>query len=115
MAKYGADKAAHHGKRLSVWNRTGGRCWLCGSPVEFALYTIDHVLPLSHGGPARDLRNLLPAHRVCNERRANRHPLPHELLHLSKRTQKSLRRFLAARGVPGFWAGAQLPLRVPET
>jgi 5-methylcytosine-specific restriction endonuclease McrA len=48
--------------RLSM---TGGRCWLCGNA---GADTVDHVLPISRGGP-HILANLRPAHHSCNGRK----------------------------------------------
>lgn len=44
-------------------------CHLCGKP---GADTVDHVIPLSLGGPPLDPANLRPAHSRCNSRRGNR-------------------------------------------
>jgi len=60
-------------------------CWICGHPIDYTLpyrnpltgrinrwsVTIDHLTPLSMGGPARDLNNLAAAHLHCNLRRGD--------------------------------------------
>ena len=65
-------------------------CWLCGRPIDPALpyrdprtgeinrlsWSLDHVVPLSHGGPELDRANARAAHLGCNIARGNRasHP-----------------------------------------
>src|SRR5271165_1506002 len=44
------------GVRVAVMNRTSGLCWFCGDPAT----TIDHAIPLSHGGSGKPW-NLIPA------------------------------------------------------
>lgn len=53
--------------------RTYGRvCWLCDREiVSDAELTLDHVIPKSRRGPTT-VKNLRPAHRVCNLRRGDR-------------------------------------------
>lgn len=41
-------------------------CWLCGTP---GADSVDHVIPLSKGGPELDPANLRPAHGRCNSAR----------------------------------------------
>lgn len=46
-------------------------CWLCTKPVSAELMTLDHVAPLEqYPEYAKELSNLRPAHRWCNEERA---------------------------------------------
>jgi 5-methylcytosine-specific restriction endonuclease McrA len=54
-------------------------CWLCGEPIDTKLppqhpysATVDHVIPLSLGGPPTSPANLRPAHKRCNSSRGNR-------------------------------------------
>lgn len=57
----------------------GNRCWMCRGPFE----VIDHVKPISRGGP-NILANLRPACKSCNGRKwANWHG-PHELARFIK-------------------------------
>jgi 5-methylcytosine-specific restriction endonuclease McrA len=56
--------------RRLVWVRDKGICQLCGKAVT-ALYTLDHVIPQSHGG-STTLSNCRLAHIACNSRRGNR-------------------------------------------
>lgn len=98
-----AQLATHRIRRFSAWaNATwrraelvvlfhlqGGRCYLCDEAMTAkALHvqtpqdaTRDHVVPKRQRGP--DVRNLLAAHRECNERKADREPYPCELLYLA--------------------------------
>lgn len=53
-------------------------CWLCHQPVNQALphnhplaRSVDHIVPLSHGGDPLDRSNCRLAHRKCNTIRAN--------------------------------------------
>jgi len=48
-------------------------CWICGFLIDLAAphnsdgcFSIDHVVPRSAGGGGLGLRNLKPAHRICN-------------------------------------------------
>lgn len=54
-----------------IWTAGGRRCWLCGRLASRQDVTMDHVLPKSCGG-SYSLVNLLPAHRACNNARADR-------------------------------------------
>ena len=56
----------------AVRARAGGRCEYCHSPewVYAARFTLDHLLPRSHGG-TDETHNLALACRRCNERRYN--------------------------------------------
>jgi 5-methylcytosine-specific restriction endonuclease McrA len=58
--------------------RDGDKCWICVKRIDFTLSgmdpmgpTIDHLLPLSHGG-ADCKSNVKMAHRQCNVNRSNR-------------------------------------------
>lgn len=55
-------------QRMAYW---GDRCWLCPDGV---FETVDHVKPLSKGGPHM-LANLRPACKSCNSSKGNRWPL----------------------------------------
>ncbi|CAM3840305.1 HNH endonuclease [Tsukamurella strandjordii] len=59
--------------RMSLWSG----CWICGAPFSPERpRTVDHVKPLSKGGPD-SLSNLRPACRPCNSRKGGRWPFPH--------------------------------------
>lgn len=49
----------------------GNLCWMCGEEAD----TVDHVKPLSAGGPHM-LANLRPACRSCNCRKRDQWPFP---------------------------------------
>lgn len=62
--------------RREVYERFGSRCYLCG---DEGADTIDHVVPLIKGG-SNDIKNLRPAHALCNkEKGAKIVILPEEL------------------------------------
>lgn len=63
--------SAHLAQRLSVFPG----CWICGGPKE----EIDHVKPLSKGGPHM-LANIRPICRSCNRTKRDEWPLPHQSL-----------------------------------
>lgn len=54
-----------------VYQRDGGLCGICGGEVARADQSIDHIVPLSKGGP-HTYANLRLAHVNCNKRRGNR-------------------------------------------
>lgn len=63
---------------LAVFERDGGRCHLCGEPVDRAVRapdpmcaSVDHLLAVSRGG-AHVLANVALAHLGCNMRRGVR-------------------------------------------
>ena len=43
----------------------GGVCGICREGVELGEFTVDHVVPVSRGGPHL-FHNLQPAHAACN-------------------------------------------------
>lgn len=48
------------------------QCWLCPRKVHKSIVTIDHVAPLElYPEYAKEMSNLRPAHRWCNEERAS--------------------------------------------
>lgn len=59
--------------------RRGDPCWICGHAIDLKLdprhrmsFTLDHVVPLSHGGSLLNPANARSAHRMCNSKRGNR-------------------------------------------
>lgn len=64
-------------RRLWQWQRQQGlACWLCGHPIDYSLrwphtmsFSLDHVVPLEHGGSLLDPANAASAHVKCNCRR----------------------------------------------
>lgn len=64
-------------KRVAQQVKAGAPCALCGRPIDLALrypdpgaFTVDHILPTSHGG-SDDYEQLRPAHFRCNRARSN--------------------------------------------
>ncbi len=106
-----ASQAERHGKGpslrspliLRLAHIQGGRCYLCGGMMrERSSPTRDHVLPRAHGG--KDGGNVLAAHSVCNNKKADRMPFPCEVLYLeavNERLAWSMRRGFARLQ----WAG----------
>ena len=60
-------------KRLTqvIYDRDAGICHLCRLPVRREDASVDHVIPLSKGGPST-MANLKLAHRRCNSAKGNR-------------------------------------------
>lgn len=55
-------------KRKEVFQKTGGRCHICGGEINSDDWQADHVLAHSTGG-VHDVANYLPAHSLCNNYR----------------------------------------------
>lgn len=87
------------GRRGRPWRRlqaevyrTETHCWLCGGWVDQLLHwlddwsrSVDHVIPLSLGGPPLERWNVRLAHRICNSRRGDgQGPVRPELGELSR-------------------------------
>lgn len=68
---------AHVGKvRIShraVYERDGGICHICSKPVPYKVMSLDHVVPLVHGG-AHSFTNVRCSHRHCNISRRHLRP-----------------------------------------
>ena len=75
-------------KRLEVWNKTGGVCWYCSSPLTIGkpektgnafidyhearrVFSVDHVTPQCAGG-SDDINNLVPCCSGCNNEKRHR-------------------------------------------
>lgn len=54
--------------RLALYLRDKGMCHICHHHVSKKSFTLDHLVPLVHGGE-HTARNLAIAHRSCNSRR----------------------------------------------
>lgn len=54
-----------------IYERDGRICHLCSKPVDRQQATMDHVIPVSKGGP-HTRANVKLAHRGCNTRKGNR-------------------------------------------
>jgi 5-methylcytosine-specific restriction endonuclease McrA len=54
--------------REKVWDKTGGRCHICGGSLDGDKWHADHVLAYASGG-AHSSDNYLPTHSLCNSYR----------------------------------------------
>lgn len=70
-------------KREVVFERDGEICQLCGEPIDLDLShpdprsaSIDHVIPLAHGG-AHTYENCQAAHLICNILKSDRLEVSH--------------------------------------
>ena len=64
-------------ERTAVYNKSEGRCAICGKFVPFESFTVDHIIPLAKGG-SNDMSNLQCACKTCN--RIKQDILPEELM-----------------------------------
>lgn len=58
-----------------IYQRDGGRCWICWLTLPMPQVHFDHVMPLSRGG-AHVEENIRVACRPCNDRKLNKLPTP---------------------------------------
>lgn len=58
-------------KRMDVFNRDEGICHLCKETVAWEEFSLDHLIPISKGGPDC-FENVATAHLECNVKRGNR-------------------------------------------
>lgn len=58
------DQFVEHIDRVVVFERDNGICGLCGMAVV-GPFTIDHIIPISKGGP-HSYENVQLAHPTCN-------------------------------------------------
>lgn len=65
MSKLSSKGKAWETIRLSVLNRDGWRCAVCGKPLEGQDATVDHIVPKAAGG-RDELSNLISMCRKCN-------------------------------------------------
>lgn len=78
LRKRGVDVERDAPSLDGVWKVARGRCWLCGLAVPFPGYhdradpdaaaSIDHFVPVTHGGAHR-WKNCRLAHQGCNRKR----------------------------------------------
>lgn len=59
--------------RAFIFERDGGVCGICGKKVRWKDMSLDHIIPVSLGGPHIP-QNVRLAHRRCNAARGNRGP-----------------------------------------
>ena len=56
--------------RKTIYNKSGGRCELCGQRLALENMTLDHIVPLSMGGED-SMENLQAACFACNQFKSN--------------------------------------------
>lgn len=65
---------AEHFIRKQLIAKNGAVCAICGRPIiDMKDCTIDHIIPLSHGG-LTTLENCQLAHRQCNLAKGDEYP-----------------------------------------
>lgn len=57
-------------ERKIIYNKSSGRCELCGQRLLFEEMTLDHIMPLSMGGED-SMENLQTACYACNQFKSN--------------------------------------------
>jgi len=67
----GARRRAERFSPGEIYERDGWQCGICQQHVEPADATLDHIIPLSRGGP-HTRANVQLAHRRCNSRKGAR-------------------------------------------
>lgn len=67
-AKTRGAGATEYVDRTLVLSAHGGICGICGDPVDPADWHLDHIVPLTKGGP-HTYENVQPTHPVCNMRK----------------------------------------------
>lgn len=80
MSQHHARTSAHRRRRLAieVAERYGYVCSICRrlidphAPLLGDRFSVEHLVPVSVGGPYWDIDNCRPAHQRCNARRGNR-------------------------------------------
>lgn len=70
-------KSFTSGERILVYNKSKGRCVICGNFVPFDDFTVDHVIPLAKGG-TNEISNLQCTCDICN--RIKQDILPEDLM-----------------------------------
>ena len=73
-----ASARREYNRRRTLWARQNGLCCYCGMPCLLQPYgtplvsgdaTVEHLVPLSKGGPARSVDNQMMACLDCNRER----------------------------------------------
>lgn len=59
--------------RREVYERDGGACYLCSTPIPYQGYHLDHIVPVSKGG-AHTSHNVATSCAPCNLRKRNKLP-----------------------------------------
>lgn len=63
-------KSYSDGERKIIYNKSDGRCELCGQRLLLENMTLDHIVPLSLGGKD-DMENIQAACFACNQFKSN--------------------------------------------
>ena len=53
-----------------LWGKTRGHCWLCGRVLALDQTTVEHLHPVSRGGPSIE-SNTVAACQKCNKAKGN--------------------------------------------
>lgn len=57
-------------ERWKVYIKDNGICQICGKPLAYEEMTVDHIIPLAHGG-VNQISNFQYACRSCNQFKQN--------------------------------------------
>lgn len=76
MSDRGARKGKRYLKLCATIRARRDPCGLCGHPIDYNAepctywsFSLDHIVPLAHGGGVHDLANVQAAHFGCNSKR----------------------------------------------
>lgn len=59
--------------RNQVYDKTDGRCYLCGEFLDFDYFEVEHRIPLTKGG-SNEFDNLFPSCHCCNTMKSSIYP-----------------------------------------
>jgi|SRR5579864_376233 len=59
-------------RRWLFWKYGGAECAYCGRVNPLDCLTIDHIQPISKGGPVRDISNMVLSCIACNRAKGNK-------------------------------------------
>lgn len=79
-------------KKVRLLAQQDGLCWLCGMRLSVDASTIDHLIPVAHGG-SNNWSNYRLAHWMCNQIRGDV-PADQAQAHVQVRLQPTLHRIL---------------------
>jgi 5-methylcytosine-specific restriction endonuclease McrA len=55
-------------KAITIFEKSGGKCWYCGTILQYETFHVDHFFPRALGG-TNELENLVPSCASCNMRK----------------------------------------------
>lgn len=84
--------ASQNFKRSHIFNRDDYKCQYCARDFAQKDLTLDHVVPVKHGGP-KTWENLVTCCRLCNQKKGARTPTQANMPLLSK-PQRMPRNFI---------------------